>query len=85
MHVPRVRPLEHGLDLVLVEQRPPRKQPQHRAPERLGQPGGVVHGPRDKRPIRAEAPVGDEHLVGGQPVESCRYVAPPGDNKIVTD
>mgnify|MGYP001559510465 CR=1 FL=1 len=27
----------------------------------------------------------DEHLVGGQPVESCRYVAPPGDNKIVTD
>ena len=27
----------------------------------------------------------DEHLVGGQPVESCRYVAPQGDNKAVVD
>lgn len=24
----------------------------------------------------------DEHLLGGQPVESLRYVAPPGDNKV---
>ena len=27
----------------------------------------------------------DEHLVGGQPVEALRYVAPPGDNKLVAD
>lgn len=25
----------------------------------------------------------DEHLVGGTPVDDCRYIAPPGDNKIV--
>ena len=24
----------------------------------------------------------EEHLLGGQPVEACRYVAPPGDNKL---
>ena len=24
-----------------------------------------------------------EHLVGGRPVEAWRYVAPPGDNKLV--
>ena len=24
----------------------------------------------------------DEHLVGGQPVEPLRYIAPPGDNKV---
>lgn len=27
----------------------------------------------------------EEHLVGGRPVEALRYVAPPGDNKAVTD
>lgn len=27
----------------------------------------------------------DEHLVAGGVVEACRYIAPPGDNKIVTD
>jgi (2Fe-2S) ferredoxin len=27
----------------------------------------------------------DEHLVAGHPVESSRYLAPPGDNKAVTD
>ena len=26
-----------------------------------------------------------EHLVGGTPVGSLRYVAPPGDNKLVDD
>lgn len=26
-----------------------------------------------------------EHLVGGEPVEDLRYVAPPGDNKIKKD
>lgn len=25
-----------------------------------------------------------EHLVGGEPVRSLRYIAPPGDNKIQT-
>jgi (2Fe-2S) ferredoxin len=27
----------------------------------------------------------EEHLVGGVPVESLLYVAPPGDNKLVTE
>jgi (2Fe-2S) ferredoxin len=27
----------------------------------------------------------EEHLIGGVPVESCRHVAPPGDNKLVND
>lgn len=27
----------------------------------------------------------EEHLVGGVPVEQYRYVAPPGDNKIVPE
>jgi (2Fe-2S) ferredoxin len=27
----------------------------------------------------------EEHLIGGQPVEALRYVAPPGDNKLVND
>jgi (2Fe-2S) ferredoxin len=27
----------------------------------------------------------DEHLVGNQPVEAFRYVAPPGDNKVPTE
>lgn len=26
-----------------------------------------------------------EHIIGGQPVEDLRYIAPPGDNKIKTD
>jgi (2Fe-2S) ferredoxin len=25
----------------------------------------------------------EEHVIGGHPVESLRYVAPPGDNKLV--
>ena len=27
----------------------------------------------------------EEHLVGGRPVDTLRHVAPPGDNKLVTD
>lgn len=27
----------------------------------------------------------DEHLVAGRPVEELRYIAPPGDNKLVDD
>ena len=27
----------------------------------------------------------DEHLVQGRPVEEYRYIAPPGDNKLVDD
>lgn len=27
----------------------------------------------------------DEHLVGGRVVEEYRYIAPPGDNKLVDD
>lgn len=27
----------------------------------------------------------EEHLVGGRPVDALRHVAPPGDNKLVTD
>lgn len=27
----------------------------------------------------------ESHLIGGRPVESLRYVAPPGDNKLVDD
>lgn len=27
----------------------------------------------------------DEHLVRGEPVDDYRYVAPPGDNKLVSD
>jgi (2Fe-2S) ferredoxin len=26
-----------------------------------------------------------EHIEGGEPVESLRYIAPPGDNKLVPD
>jgi (2Fe-2S) ferredoxin len=26
-----------------------------------------------------------EHLIGGTPVQALRYVAPPGDNKLVKD
>jgi (2Fe-2S) ferredoxin len=26
-----------------------------------------------------------DHLVAGRPVESMRYVAPPGDNKVETE
>lgn len=27
----------------------------------------------------------EEHVVGGRPVDDLRYVAPPGDNKLVDD
>jgi (2Fe-2S) ferredoxin len=27
----------------------------------------------------------EEHIIGGQPVEALRHVAPPGDNKLVSD
>jgi hypothetical protein len=39
---PRVRPLEHRLGLLRLEQVLPHEEPDHRAPERLGQPLGVV-------------------------------------------
>ncbi len=59
VHVePRVRPGEHAGGLALVEQLQAHEEPEHGAPERLGQPGGVMHWPRDERPIRPKAAVG---------------------------
>ena len=55
-----VRPGEHVSGLVLVEPLPAHEAPEHGTAERLGQPGGVVHGPRDERPIRPTAAVRDE-------------------------
>src|SRR4051812_40050491 len=33
--------------------------------------------------VAAAERIVEEHLAGGRPVEAFRYVAPPGDNKIV--
>lgn len=35
--------------------------------------------------VAGAARILDEHLVGGKPVAAYRYVAPPGDNKLVKD
>jgi len=48
--------------LVFVEERQAHEQAEHGAAERLDQPGGVMHWPRHKRPIRPEPAVGDKEV-----------------------
>ena len=63
VHVePRMRPLEHRLGLLRLEQVLPDEEPEHRAPERLGELRGVVRGPMDEGPIRPEPAIGDDHM-----------------------
>jgi hypothetical protein len=59
---PRVRPLEHRLGLVGLKELPPHEEPEHRAPERLGEPPGVVRRPMHEGPIEAKAAVDDDHM-----------------------
>jgi hypothetical protein len=54
--------------LVLVEQLKAHEQPEHGAAERLGHLGGVMHWPRDERPIRPKAAVRDEEVQVRMPV-----------------
>jgi len=49
-----VGPGEHAGGLLLIKQLEAHEEPEHRAAERLGQPGGVVGGPRDERPTRED-------------------------------
>ena len=46
---PRVRPREHPGSLVVVEELAAHEEPEHGAAEGLGQPRGVVRGPRHER------------------------------------
>ena len=53
---------------MLVEELEADEEPEHGAPECLGQPGRVMHWPRDERPIRPKAAVGDEEVPVWMPV-----------------
>ncbi len=59
---PRVRPREHALGLVGVEEAAPHEQPEHGAPKRFGEGRRVVRGPGDERTIGAKAAVGHHHM-----------------------
>ena len=76
---PRVRPGEHPRGLVLVEEVQPHEQPEHGAAERLGQPRGVVRGPR-KRPIGPEPAVRDEQMQVRIPVGARAVRLQAGDD-----
>ena len=53
---------------MLVEELQADNEPECGAPECLGQPGRVMHWPRDDRPIRPTAAVGDEEVQVWMPV-----------------
>ena len=63
-----VRPGEHAGSLVLVEEIKTYEAPKHGATKRLRQPRGVLHWPRDERPVRPKAAVRDEEVPGRMPV-----------------
>lgn len=69
-----VRPHQHAGGLVLVEELAAHEEPEHGAAERLGQPHGVVRGPRHKRAIRLEPAVRDEQMEVRMPVGSWRIL-----------
>ena len=75
-----MRPRQHARGLVFVEEFEPHEQPQHGAAERLGQPGGVLHWPRDERPIRPEAAVRDEEVPVRMPVRPGAVRLQAGDD-----
>ncbi len=65
-----MRPGQHADGLVLVEEFAADEEPEHSAPERLGQARRVVFGPRHKGPIWAEPAVGDEEVQVRMPVRT---------------
>lgn len=54
----RVRPLEHRLRLLLVEQRVLDEEPGHRATKRFGEQPDVVRRPAHERAVGAKTAVG---------------------------
>jgi len=64
----RVRPRERPGGLLLVEEGHAHEEPEHGTAKRFGQPRGVVHRPRDERPVGPEAAVGHEEVQVRMPV-----------------
>ena len=62
------RPRQHAGGLVLVEQIQVDEEPEHGTAKRFGHTGRVVGRPRDERPVRPEAAVGDEQVPVRRPV-----------------
>jgi len=77
----RVRPGEPADGLLLVEQVQAHEAPEHGTAKRFGQARRVVGGPRDERPIRPEAAIGDEQVQVRMPVGAragvCRQATMP--------
>ncbi len=63
MHVkPRVRPGEHALRRLDIDEFPPHEQTQHRPSKGLGECGDIVQRQRDERAVRPEPTIGHQQM-----------------------
>ena len=79
----RVRPLEHPLGLILVEEAAVHEQAEHGAAEGLAEGGAVVGGPAGpahEGAVGSEAAVGDDEMEMGMPVGQRAVGLETGDD-----
>ena len=67
---PRVRPREHGLGVLRVEDPTSHEEAEHRAAERFGQRRRVVHGPGHEGAVGPKAAIRHQHMNMRMPVRA---------------